>query len=37
MKVVTEGIESALELVHWTQARTGALPAFLDWSLLALG
>jgi hypothetical protein len=24
-------------LVLWTQARTGALPAFLGWSLLALG
>jgi hypothetical protein len=24
-------------LVRWTQARTGALPAFLGWSLLALG
>jgi len=24
-------------LVHWTQARTGTLPAFLGWSLLALG
>ena len=24
-------------LVHWTQARLGVLPAFLGWSLLALG
>ncbi len=24
-------------LVRWTQARTGTLPAFLGWSLLALG
>lgn len=24
-------------LVHWTQSRTGTLPAFLGWSLLALG
>ncbi len=24
-------------LVHWTQARTGTLPAFLGWALLALG
>ena len=24
-------------LVRWTQARTGALPAFMGWSLLALG
>jgi hypothetical protein len=24
-------------LVHWTQNRTGTLPAFLGWSLLALG
>ena len=24
-------------LVHWTQARTGTLPAFLGWSVLALG
>ena len=24
-------------LVRWTQSRTGALPAFLGWSLLALG
>ncbi len=24
-------------LVHWTQSRTGILPAFLGWSLLALG
>ena len=24
-------------LVLWTQARTGSLPAFLGWSLLALG
>ncbi len=24
-------------LVHWAQARTGNLPAFLGWSLLALG
>ncbi len=24
-------------LVHWSQARTGTLPAFLGWSLLALG
>ena len=24
-------------LVHWAQARTGTLPAFLGWSLLALG
>lgn len=24
-------------LVHWAQARTGALPAFLGWSLLVLG
>ncbi len=24
-------------LVRWTQARTGALPTFLGWSLLALG
>ena len=23
-------------LIHWTQARTGTLPAFLGWSLLAL-
>lgn len=23
-------------LVHWTQARTGTLPAFLGWSLLAI-
>lgn len=24
-------------LVHWAQSRTGTLPAFLGWSLLALG
>jgi hypothetical protein len=24
-------------LVRWTQSRTGTLPAFLGWSLLALG
>ncbi len=24
-------------LVHWAQARTGTLPAFLGWSLLAFG
>ena len=24
-------------LVHWAQARTGTLPAFLGWSVLALG
>jgi Family of unknown function (DUF6463) len=24
-------------LVHWAQARTGSLPAFLGWSLLAFG
>jgi hypothetical protein len=24
-------------LVHWTQARTGTLPAFLGWLVLALG
>ena len=24
-------------LIRWTQARTGTLPAFLGWSLLALG
>lgn len=24
-------------LIHWAQARTGTLPAFLGWSLLALG
>ena len=24
-------------LTHWAQARTGTLPAFLGWSLLALG
>ena len=24
-------------LVHWAQARTGTLPAFLGWALLALG
>jgi uncharacterized membrane protein len=24
-------------LVNWTQARTGSLPAFLGWSVLALG
>jgi len=24
-------------LVHWAQARTGTLPAFLGWSLLVLG
>lgn len=24
-------------MVRWTQARTGTLPAFLGWSLLALG
>ncbi len=24
-------------LVHWAQARTGTLPAFLGWSLFALG
>lgn len=24
-------------LVRWTQTRTGALPAFLGWSMLALG
>lgn len=24
-------------LVHWVQARTGTLPAFLGWSLLRLG
>ena len=24
-------------LVHWTQSQTGTLPAFLGWSLLALG
>jgi uncharacterized membrane protein len=24
-------------LVHWTQARTGTLPAFLGWSVLTLG
>ena len=24
-------------LVRWTQSRTGVLPAFLGWSLLALG
>ena len=23
-------------LIHWTQARTGTLPAFLGWSLLVL-
>lgn len=24
-------------LIHWTQARTGTLPTFLGWSLLAFG
>jgi hypothetical protein len=24
-------------MVHWTQVRTGTLPAFLGWTLLALG
>jgi uncharacterized protein DUF6463 len=24
-------------LAHWTQSRSGTLPAFLGWSLLALG
>ena len=24
-------------LVHWAQDRTGTLPSFLGWSLLALG
>lgn len=24
-------------LVHWAQARTGTLPAFLGWSLMVLG
>lgn len=24
-------------LVHWAQARTGTLPAFLGWSLLGIG
>ncbi len=24
-------------LIHWAQNRTGTLPAFLEWSLLALG
>jgi hypothetical protein len=24
-------------LVHWTQAQTGTLPAFVGWALLALG
>ncbi len=24
-------------LIHWAQARTGTLPAFLGWSLLAFG
>lgn len=24
-------------LIHWSQARTGLLPAFLGWSILALG